>query len=104
MSSNDQSGLDQSPSSPPPAPPPPPPPSSVPDTENHIERIIHNRGLRTFLVVDHTANLRKGTKVSAIWYLGGEREYLPLATLRPLSLRSSILSTGRRQLMKRMTL
>jgi hypothetical protein len=74
MSSDDQSGIDQSPSSSPPPPPPPPPPSSssVLDKDKHIERIISNRGLRTFLVVDHAANLRKGTKVSAIWHHGGE--------------------------------
>jgi hypothetical protein len=59
MSSDDQSGIDQS--------PPFPPSSSVPDKEKHIERIISNRGLRTFLVVDHTANLRKNSEASAIW-------------------------------------
>jgi hypothetical protein len=71
MSSDDQSGIDQSPPS-----SPPPPPSSVPDKEKHIERIINNRGLRTFLVVDHTANLRKNTKIFAIWHYGGERRRL----------------------------
>jgi hypothetical protein len=73
MSSDDQSGIDQSPPSP---PPPPPPPSSVSDKEKHIKRIINNRGLRTFLVVDHTANLRKNIKISAIWHYGGERRRL----------------------------
>jgi hypothetical protein len=66
MLSDDQSGIDQS--------PPSPPSSLVLDKERYIERIINNQGLRTFLVMDHTANLRKGTKVSAIWYHGGERE------------------------------
>jgi len=38
----------------------------VPDKGKCIKRIINNRGLRTFLVVDHTTNLRKNSKVSAI--------------------------------------
>jgi hypothetical protein len=63
MSSDDLSGISQSPPSPPP-PPPPPPPFSVPDKEKHMERI--NRGQRTFLVMGHTANLRKNSKISAI--------------------------------------
>ena len=62
----DQSGIDQS----------PPLSSSVPGKERHIERVLNNRGLRTFLVVDHTANLRKNTKVSGIWHHGGERRRL----------------------------
>jgi hypothetical protein len=41
--------------------------SSVPNQEEHIGRIVNNRGLRTFLIVGHTANLRK------IWHHGGER-------------------------------
>jgi hypothetical protein len=68
MSSNDQSGIDQSPA--------PPPLSSIPDRENHIERVINSRGIRTFLVVDHTADLRKNSKISAIWHHGGERRRL----------------------------
>jgi hypothetical protein len=67
MSSDDQSGIDQSSSL---------PPSSVPDKEMPIERIISNRGLRTYLVVDYTANLRKNSKISAIWHYGGERRRL----------------------------
>jgi hypothetical protein len=66
MSSDDQSGIDQS----------TPPLSSILDKEKHIERIINNRGIQTFLVVDHTANLRKNSKVSAIWHHGGERRRL----------------------------
>jgi hypothetical protein len=68
MSSDDQSGIDQSPTL--------PLPSSVPNQEEHIERIVNNRGLRTFLVVDYTANLRKNSKISAIWHHGGERRRL----------------------------
>src|SRR5947209_8643394 len=64
MSSDDQFGIDQSPSL---------PPSSVPDKEMPIERIISNRGLRTYLVVDHTANQRKNSKISALWHHSGER-------------------------------
>jgi hypothetical protein len=69
MSSNDQSGIDQSPA-------PPPPPSSIPDRETLIERVINSREIRTFLIVDHTANLRKNSKISAIWHYGGERRRL----------------------------
>jgi hypothetical protein len=78
MSSDDQSGINQSsidqpsvdqssslPSS-----------SSVPDNGKHIKRIVDGRGLRTFLVVDYTANLRKNSKISAIWRHGGERRRL----------------------------
>jgi hypothetical protein len=68
MSSDDQSDIDQSPTL--------PLPSSVPNQEEHIERIVNNRGLRTFLIVDHTANLRKNSKISAIWHHGGERRRL----------------------------
>jgi hypothetical protein len=78
MSSDDQSGINQSsidqpsvdqssslPSS-----------SSVPDNGKHIKRIVDGRGLRTFLIVDYTANLRKNSKISAIWRHGGERRRL----------------------------
>jgi hAT family C-terminal dimerisation region len=40
----------------------------VPNQEERIERVVSNRGLRTFLVVDHTANLRKNSKISVIWH------------------------------------
>jgi hypothetical protein len=43
----------------------------VPNQEEHIERIVNNRGLGTFLIVGHTANLRKNSKISAIWHHGG---------------------------------
>ena len=68
MPSDDQSDIDQSPIL--------PLPSLVPNQEEHIERIVNNRGLRTFLIVDHTANLRKNSKISAIWHHGGERRRL----------------------------
>jgi hypothetical protein len=66
MSFDDQSGINQSPTLHPPS-------SSVPDKEKHMERIINNRGLRTFFVMGHTANLRKNSKISAIQYHVGER-------------------------------
>jgi hypothetical protein len=72
MSSNDQSGIDQSPAS-------PPLPSSIPDRETPIERVINSRGIRIFLVVDYTANLRKNSKISTIWHHGGERRRLILS-------------------------
>jgi hypothetical protein len=79
MSSDDQSDIDQSPTL--------PLLSSVPNQEEYIERIVNIRGLRTFLVIDHTANLRKNSKISAIWYHGGvtvARTYgnLPMISLK----------------------
>ena len=49
---------------------------TLPDKEQHTERILTKRGLREFLVVDHTANVRKNSKISAIWHHGGERHRL----------------------------
>jgi hypothetical protein len=66
MSSDDESGIEQQSSS----------SSSLPNKERHIERIVNSRGIRTFLIIDHTANLRKNSKVSAIWDHGGERRRL----------------------------
>jgi hypothetical protein len=66
MSSSDESGIDQ----------PIPSSSTLPEKERHTERVLGKRGLQEFLVVDHTANLRKNTKISAIWHHGGERRRL----------------------------
>ena len=63
ISSDNESGIEQS----------SPPSSSLPNKERHIERIANSRGIRTFLIMDHTANLRKNSRVSAIWHHGGER-------------------------------
>jgi hypothetical protein len=52
------------------------PTSTIPNKERHTERVIGRRGLREFLVVDHTANLRKNSKISPIWKHGGERRRL----------------------------
>src|SRR5271163_21094 len=49
MSSSDESGIDQVISS----------SSTLPDRERHTKRVLGKRGLQEFLVVDHTANLRK---------------------------------------------
>jgi hypothetical protein len=40
------------------------------------ERIFSNKGMRGFLIVDHSANLRKNSKISAIWHHGDERRRL----------------------------
>jgi hypothetical protein len=66
MSSSDESDTDQA----------IPPVSAIPNKERHTERVIGRRGLREFLVVDHTANLRKNSKISPIWEHGGERRRL----------------------------
>jgi hypothetical protein len=50
--------------------------SALPDQERHTERVISRTGVREFLVVEHTANVRKNTKISAIWHHGGERRRL----------------------------
>jgi hypothetical protein len=66
MSSSDESGAELSrPSS-----------ATLPDGEKHTERILGRRGYREFLIVEHTANLRKNTKISAIWHHGEERRRL----------------------------
>ena len=40
------------------------------------ERLQGRKGLREFLIVEHTANLRKNSTISAIWDYGGERRRL----------------------------
>jgi hypothetical protein len=53
------------------------PSSSVnPNEEQLTERIFSNKGMREFLIVDHSANLRKNSKISAIWHHGDERRRL----------------------------
>lgn len=41
-----------------------------------IEYVGTRKGARQFLVVDHTANQRSGSKISAIWHHGTERRRL----------------------------
>ena len=43
--------------------------SFSPDKERRIERIMNSRGIRTFLIMNHIANLRKNSNVSAVWGL-----------------------------------
>jgi len=50
--------------------------SALPDQERHTERVVGRSGVREFLVVEHTANVRKNSKISAIWHHGGERRRL----------------------------
>ena len=52
----------------------------VPNIE-HTERVLNSKGLRTFLVIDHTANQRQGSKLSGIWLHGGERRRLDDKTM-----------------------
>src|SRR3954452_7693105 len=42
--------------------------STNPDKGQHTERVFTNKGVREFLVIEHTANLRNNTKISAIWH------------------------------------
>jgi hypothetical protein len=58
MSSDDESGIAQPSLS----------SSFLPNKERHIERLVNSREIRTFLIVDHTGNLRKISKTSAIWH------------------------------------
>ena len=50
--------------------------SALPDKGRHAERLMGRKGLREFLIIEHTANLRKNSKISAIWHHGGERRRL----------------------------
>jgi hypothetical protein len=50
--------------------------SSALPKERHTERVLGKKGLRECLVVEHTANLRKNSKISAIWHHGEERRRL----------------------------
>ena len=52
-----------------------PGPSSIPQ-DGAFERLHTRNGTRQFLVVDHSANHRSGSKTSAIWDHGGERRRL----------------------------
>lgn len=42
--------------------------STNPDKGQHTERVFANKGVRDFLAIEHTANLRNNTKISAIWH------------------------------------
>jgi hypothetical protein len=50
--------------------------SALPDQERHTKRIVSRNGVREFLVIEYAANVRKNTKISAIWHHGGERRRL----------------------------
>ena len=50
--------------------------STNPDKEQHTERVFTNKGVREFLIIEHTTNLRNNTRTSAIWYHGDERRRL----------------------------
>jgi hypothetical protein len=49
---------------------------TLPDRGQHTERILIKRELREFLIINHTANVRKNSKISAIWHHEGERRRL----------------------------
>lgn len=66
MASSDESGIEKVIAS----------SSALPNEERHTERVLGKKGLRGFLVVEHTANLRKNSKISAIWHHGEERRRL----------------------------
>jgi hypothetical protein len=51
-------------------------PASLTPQDGAIERLHTRNGTRQFLVVDHSANQRSGSKISAIWDHGGERRRL----------------------------
>jgi hypothetical protein len=96
MSSSDESGIDQ----------PIPSSSTLPEKKRHTERVLGKRGLQEFLVVEHTASLRKNAKISPIWHHGGERRrldddsmarYWRIIYLAPLWLRSASESLAPRE-------
>jgi hypothetical protein len=45
----------------------------VPDTAQHTKRVLNRKGLREFLIMEHTANVRKGNRISSIWLYEDER-------------------------------
>jgi hypothetical protein len=51
-------------------------PAPLVPQDEAIERLYTRNGTRQFLVVDHSANLRSGSKTSAIWDHEGERRRL----------------------------
>jgi hypothetical protein len=57
---------------------------TLPDREQHTERILTKKGLREFLIVDHTANVHKNSKISAIWHHGSERRRLDDKSLQQI--------------------
>jgi hypothetical protein len=56
--------------------------SALPDQERHTERVVNRNGAREFLIIEHTANVRKNTKISAIWHHGGGRRRLDDHSMR----------------------
>ena len=50
--------------------------STNPDKEQHTERVFTNKGVREFLVIEHTANLRNNIRTSAIQYYRDKRRRL----------------------------
>jgi hypothetical protein len=48
-------------------------PASLTPQDEAIERLYTRNGTRQFLVIDHSANQRSNSKISAIWDYGGER-------------------------------
>jgi hypothetical protein len=40
--------------------------SALPNEGKHIERLLGKKGPREFLVVEHTANLRKNSRISTL--------------------------------------
>ena len=50
--------------------------SMVRDAAQRRERVLNRKGLREFLVVEHTANVRKGSRISSIWLHGDERRQI----------------------------
>jgi hypothetical protein len=50
--------------------------SALPNQGRHTGRVVSRNGVREFLVVEHTTNVRKNSKISAIWHHSGERRRL----------------------------
>jgi hypothetical protein len=83
MSPSDESGTDL-----------PSPFSTFPNKEQHTERILGRRGCRESLIVDHTANRRKNSKISAIWQ--HRQEYEQILALQLLQERNPLKSRWRK--------
>src|SRR3954469_15172619 len=72
--------------------------SSLPDQERHMEPVVSRNGVREFLVIEHTANVRKNSKISAIWHHGGERPAMTTQCERVFSVARRTLTPERNAL------
>jgi hypothetical protein len=54
------------------------------------ERVVSWNGVREFLFVEHTANVRKNSKISAIWHRGGDADTLMIVVCRGIGVAHTV--------------